>query len=376
MLRRRITVAGLAAIAVSQSWFAAGTVACAEPGALPGAEVPDQIMERILQRQASIPTFYFAWTTTTFVQKDSPDLPLDAEASPPAEDKEVRNVYTMLVEDDKVRFSQDGFAWHSSRGEFVPFEYHGAYVGGVHRDLRGDSGVVRPQSDILGNPKYRPPLLAYRLLDPAVGPARGGGLSLVGEAEHEGHPCAVIEAARFEGTSVYRWFLAQDMDYFVVRAEIEFSSTGSVLAIDLGYEPDAEVGWRLASWTTGGVSLPTASKVTDAWFNRDVPADAFDVYFPPGTMVSDSFLDTEYVVGPEGEHSVVEEPGAPDTMEDFAARVERQTAAARPAPAPKPAPPTVAPPAPGGFPIWVYVAGAAIVLIIAVSVWLRCKRRI
>jgi hypothetical protein len=376
-------------------------MACALALAYPGSRAalsappapPTDEMQRIIERarahQDSAKSFYFAWTATTTVEKGSARWPVNPGVSPPAEDTEVTNAYTLLVGGGKVRFSQKGLAWHSSEGEFVPFEQQGLFSEGVQRNLivSGGYAVIRSRTEILGNPKYGPPFLAYRLLDPVMGPAGSDQLSVVGQAEREGHPCLVAEATRTYpgGNQTYRWWFAQDMDLFVIRAEFVWPDSGSELVTDLEYEPGAEVGWRLSSWTRAGFTPPVSSTVTEAWFNREVPEDAFDLVFPAGTRVHDTLRGVDYVVGAEGEKSGVAEPAPGKTMEQFPQQVERQTGAERPAkpaqparPVPKPDRTQQASPPPtarGGIPAWAYASALVAIILLAALILLRRARR-
>jgi hypothetical protein len=138
-----------------------------------------------------------------------------------------------------------------------------------------------------------------------VAVARSDELTVVGREEINGHPCVVLDGREHFPSgysSPQRWWLAEDMDYAVLRTAHMGGAVPGYSWAEFTYEPDPEVGWRLASWEVGvdPYGSHILNVVEEIEFNADVP-DSLFACFPPGTRVRDGDLDVVYVVGEPSE---------------------------------------------------------------------------
>jgi hypothetical protein len=355
------------------------------------------IVAKVIAREKAVKSFEYTWDMNEMIPKMSYEA-LDrrtGEMTPegPREDTIVKNVCRLMVEDSKYRFQRRGMTWFEGKGEFVPLSEDWSLVDGVWRVFHEEAaaGAISPgqQAPLVQN--LVPLLRAHRLFDPATRGADPEKVRLRGRAERAGHPCVVLEQTDIVGGQYevrHEWWLAEDEDYSVVFME-DSNQEGAIAGQDdLVYEKGPR-GWQAKSWQvvsnwTANVPVTTANVVTEAKLNQPVAEDAFEVKFPPGTRVYDSFAGKEYYVTEGGENAPEEAPGetSAKAMDKFVEDVRKETAQPPKAPAaPKPAPQPVAgahkpaaPPVqavaalPRPLSAWLLVGGGVLVLLIVAAI--------
>ena len=129
-------------------------------------------------------------------------------------------------------------------------------------------------------------------------------IRMAGHAEHNGHPCLVLEKvyrAPPGGSALERYWLAEDQDYSLVQWQVE--NEGKVLCqAVIQYVKHEGLGWLPKSWDValvqpGNVVRSSVNVVTCLTVNEPIEAETCEISFPDGTLVSDRIRDPEYRVG-------------------------------------------------------------------------------
>jgi hypothetical protein len=104
------------------------------------------------------------------------------------------------------------------------------------------------------------------------------------------------------------WFdLGKD---FVLRRSAVRRDRGFVFQLDIHYREEPGIGWVPTGWTQDGAQVMEV-EVLKIEFNTPIPAETFDIVFPPGISVSDQRDDKVYVVEPNGSWRVTHEHQRP-----------------------------------------------------------------
>jgi len=376
----RLTIAGLMILAWPLVFFAAASGR---------SSVPDEgrlaaVVKAVTARQQGVRSCRFTWTARTLAPKASMPLGVYPEATTsdlPLEDTSLEEQYSVLLDGQKLRHDRKGWGWNLSFGRFQRETTSQAYVEGVARSLDNTTGMVTPRLDDVHPVEVSPILDEFRMLDPVLGEAKSQRLRLIGEAEFGGHRCALVEwrDERGEPPLIDDWWLAEDLDYSIVQWQYKAGDERLLVQVgDMKYVKDPEVGWRPKSWTltkfvpVSGIPQTTRCEVTEAVFNQEVLADAFDIVFPPGTRVGNHFGGADYVVGDVAEHSA--SPPRPAQLHPPSAGSAAPERVREQAGPPGPTGRTPAPARKGPLSTWLLVGGGALVLLIVLAIVLARRR--
>jgi hypothetical protein len=375
-------------------WLALAATACFVGGTGPaeGAEPVEAAVARLARFQESARTVQCHWASRELAPAGSLALPEFLEGPQPERERQSEDIVlngqsAIVIDGTNVYHRREGDAWDRSEGR-VPFEQTGVFANGRAAGLySGGVGYVDLTSDSLTATENYPVLFAYRLLDPELGLARRGELRLMSRATFEGVQCLVVEQENVRHHTVDQWWLAEDMDSVPVRWFLLDSEDGDCRAeATMRYARDGGPPWALASWSIrvldrGSLYRQFDAEVTSLTFNEPVAPETFELEFPPGTLVSDRTLQTEYTV--DGAQPALQAPGqAGDGMADFVAAVERDEPGSRPArPRRRAAPigPLAAadqiPARPESGTAWPWLIGAGLVALAAFVAALGVRRR-
>jgi hypothetical protein len=156
------------------------------------------------------------------------------------------------------------------------------------------------QSELLS-----PLMMSVRGLIPGLSPHPASRLTPTDRSETiDGHPCREYTSGPAPERPTRLW-LDPQADYAVRRTRW-LRPDRRTEQFDIRYQTDPGREWLPAGWTwseTGadGKPLRTISgAVTAAKLNEPVPADRFEVVFPPGARVHDQQTGKGYHVGPDG----------------------------------------------------------------------------
>jgi hypothetical protein len=235
-------------------------VICA--GAARAAERADveTIVEQVRARQARIEKVHCEWTAREL--RPARAMPVqDASgkllrfAAPETETTQDQS-FSLVIDGDELSIEVTGTIWCAVEARFEPYEWSAHVADGVSRyydsmDLGGGSVDRLDEVDMLRDPRYEALVMAYRLFDPAFPMADPDWTSVAGAAEHDGHPCAVLqtkERAPDGNNIVLEWWMAEDMQWVPVRYQLAREGGQLIREATLRYEAHEEVGWRLASW--------------------------------------------------------------------------------------------------------------------------------
>jgi hypothetical protein len=124
----------------------------------------------------------------------------------------------------------------------------------------------------------------------------------------DGESCRIMELERPPGAAgnvVVQWWVDPQRDWCVRRHAI-LRDGRPLLQLDIALEPDAQAGWRPATWrsvdlapSTQEVHEACEATVTAFEINPRIPIDEFQFEFPPGTRVR-APGDTHYIVRDDG----------------------------------------------------------------------------
>ena len=360
------------------------------------------LVQKAVAREAGVTSVRCTWSGTKVIPKGSLVLP---DASPegfvrtgmPERDLTGPESGTIVMDGRKVFFdTQDGI-YNAEMRDLSQYGMIGTFVDGRAMQLSSRGrGYVVPDSDVLTMIYFYPLMWAYRLFDPVLGRADPDRLALVGRAEHDGHPCIVVEQETHDG-SLDRWWLSEDQDGCPLLWEYLYAEGKTGTSAAMTYEREGQGPWHLTSWRIevlsrqGALEQSVTATVTEVRLNEPIDPSTFEMTFPPGTPVWNEFDRTEYVVGQNPEPQAAEPSVLSDkAMEGFVEKVEKETGARRPEPratvlrepaepaaAARPAaPPVPALAPPPRMPAWSWVlvgAGGLLLLIVAAITLSRRK---
>ncbi|MFO8008283.1 MAG: hypothetical protein R6V05_11185 [Candidatus Brocadiia bacterium] len=242
------------------------------------------ILDAVAAREAKAQTVRYRWVFNETVNMDayprynSETKRLGYEDGWPAQQRHKQMHYAMVIDGHNAGYQEQGPSLDLMTGGFLPLHRRVAAVDGI---VTGVSSVGSEPATSMG-PPYRglygravidPPLLAHRLLEPSLTfPRHSESPRLGGRGEHDGHPCVILE--RVDGDEhpvIWRWWLAEDRDYCVVKAQPFGVGYGPINEVKLRYTEDPQVGWRLTGWDVwNGSSGGGTAEVLDYEFNQPV----------------------------------------------------------------------------------------------------------
>ncbi|MFO8006230.1 MAG: hypothetical protein R6V05_00685 [Candidatus Brocadiia bacterium] len=260
------------------------------------AEVRDSVepelaeaVQALRSRAGKARTGRYKWVVTRTVQMAThpgwdPD---EKRVTPPPgfseELKKYEEERQFILDGHDVRAEWDGQVLDLTEGQYVPWHETLVCVDGEVNLTDPHYQGTAKLDELVGDPHYVPVLMAHRMFDPVVGVTMPERLSLQGQGEFQGHPCVIAEAPYSDrpNSPRARWWFSENQGYSVIKQETR-SSEGTVMhELHMRYEPDPEVGWRLASWESyqyqSGFSEPasrSSAQVTQALFNEPVSIQA------------------------------------------------------------------------------------------------------
>ncbi|MFO8006686.1 MAG: hypothetical protein R6V05_03025 [Candidatus Brocadiia bacterium] len=216
----------------------------------------------------------------------------DMQGGPPKDTEKQKSV-SIVIDGSRMYAAVGGPTWTAADGGHFFDTQDSLWMleGGTCVSYFGAHEAAVVDANFLRHtvPDVIPVVIAYRMLDPVVGLAQPYELFPVERVTYDGHPCVVMEYRRsmYDTTDSSRYWLAEDMDYSVLRYE------SSARTIHFRYEPAGGGLWRLTSWSAGQpnpVSQTYLSvKEVAVRLNQPVDASLFDwqSQLPAGTNVSD-----------------------------------------------------------------------------------------
>ncbi len=299
-----------------------------------------RIIELVRAREQQVRTVHCTWTVEHLTPKGALNI-LDAGQGGPAggdspqEDTVLQDTVTVIIGGQKLFWSLDAWIFSAITRQFERSQAIAAIVDGKSVCLKegGKQAVVGPPgwftTALLD---FWPVLVAYRMLDPVLGKVKPEDLRVIGRAEHDGHPCVVLEQSRSLGRGPRFWWLAEDQDYCPVQWRTE-RADGTVSGhAALQFEKNEQGLWCLTSWDLqcllgpgGSLVGSQAATVTELRLNEPVAPSVFEITFPPGTRVHDRFSEVDYVVGEKGERPLeVKDTLSDEAMEEFVEKLRRE----------------------------------------------------
>lgn len=229
-----------------------------------------------------------------------------SDAAPP-EDTTVQSEFRMLLGAGRMRYDWRAMLWNFDERAFGQDQSSGAASEAEARDIPlGDRGAsVRQRGDGQTLIEFKPVLYAYRLLDPLSG-VDLGRLRVEGEAVDRGLTCVVLEEEPHTlPNPCERWWLAEAMDYAVVRWQYVGDDEEVLLDCPMGYGDKTEGIWPLRSWDLHErVMSSRTNTVAELSLNEPAEPSEFSVQFPPGTKVFDEIRGLQYTAGGQDDPAV------------------------------------------------------------------------
>ncbi|MFO8006329.1 MAG: hypothetical protein R6V05_01180 [Candidatus Brocadiia bacterium] len=251
----------------------------------------DEIVQEATARQSAVETLRYEWETEETLQVGlvpgwDPTGGVVAPSGQPGGERTLNQRWVLAIEGQRARYQQEGEAFHLQQREPVPVHETGFWANGKLRANYNQQEESVTEEPLWAGLSLRPVLEAYRLFDQEMGPADRDAVTVLRRDQYGGHPCVVVQwlDTRGDGESgtPWHWWLAEDMDYCVVRSQVLTEPGGWVLQeARMSYEPDPDprIGWRLASWEGvwyHGPGQPRASftaRVSEASLNVPVTVE-------------------------------------------------------------------------------------------------------
>lgn len=209
----------------------------------------------------------------------------------------------------KMRYTYDNQTWSVKDGRYVASRYISTFDGSQAKILRPDGspyarhsqGSIRLEKRhedgrVISHLPFR---LLFRALDHDLGPFETESMTVAGQrAFVNGVSC--VELQQHQGRSLLRHWADPARGYVVVRM-LETNNGRPQCQQDISYRPDPEAGWAPENWTSvffksdGRLDRSVRATLTEFRVNPSLPAEEFDIEFPPGTSVWDLKQKTRYI---------------------------------------------------------------------------------
>jgi len=271
------------------------------------------ILRTMAARQARVKTLDCTWTRETVYPENAfPGL---------NQVTRITGTYRVVLSKGDLRLEMQQPIWSLVTHRFTPHERVTVLTGKERRlftPTHGQGSVQkRRREPTLAEPYMAGPILAaYRLAEPAWGLLVQDRARVVRREQVNGHPCVVIEYDKVPGAVLYRYWLAEDMEYCVVRWHGLLHGAPAGPQTMLRYVRDKQIGWRLVSWDAvnfgAGPARPMKNRITQSRVNQPVKPELLNLRFPKGTRVYNDNLRETFVVEDETAKpgsAVGEDPG-------------------------------------------------------------------
>jgi len=239
---------------------------------------------------------------------------------------------TVTIDGARIRF-----AWNRSDGINTLSAFDGQTYRMIdtptssHQYPRGR--VVKALNPDITMMALKPILMEFRLINPAVRAFQLTKFKVVDRnAVLDGHKCVLINDDDTGAANIESMWLDPARDYLVLRNTITNRRTSAESRrLDISYLDEPTVGWVPSGWSLiasrqrGVPFMSITAEVTEFTINDKIPAELFQLTFPPNTMVTDSDGDKHryYIIRSDGTQSAV----AP---EELASKTHEQLLASRP----------------------------------------------
>ncbi|MFO8008453.1 MAG: hypothetical protein R6V05_12040 [Candidatus Brocadiia bacterium] len=296
----------------------------------PGVE---EIVKLVQTQQQQVVSLKYSWAGDVLLPKglhnslyeteEMKPAGTTLEAPQPAEDRSVRESYSLTINGSDIRWDKQGVAWNAPEGGFSAVKRSESLVDGIAYEYNATAvyGGVGGISEVLSRVEIQPLRVAYRLFHPVLGVAEADGVTLLSWEDWNGHRCAVLEYVddSTQKPDRYVFWAAEDLDYSIVRYHHTIEPSPYAVQAEMQYEQDDQIGWRLASWET--VREPSGEifqgVAEDMRINEPIASGDLIVAFPAGTRVADAVRGIEYVVGEGAQPEEVDRLCAAETMREF-----------------------------------------------------------
>lgn len=270
------------------------------------------------RRQNSIHTLHFTWTGTHFRAAGAAEDPFlrQSEAKPMPRADVSHKTQTSLYVDKQGRFRLDseGEVWSSEDWAYVPQTITDVLEGEFARSFHSHSGFARFPGGFIGDRKASPMarvlrcvpiMIVFRPFDRAMSHFDPANLRLTTERGMvDGRSCIVFRQRN--GDYVRSVWVDNARDFVPVRY-VSGPRGRTSIQIDISYSNDPRYGWIPTSWNIalmdahGGIEESWDTRSVKYELNEIIPDSAFQLAFPPGTMVRDSIAKGNYLVLENGE---------------------------------------------------------------------------
>jgi hypothetical protein len=229
------------------------------------------------------------------------------EPSGPPEDAKAKRRTTLTVDGDLMRIERLGQSWIASALALTPSTYISTFDGTLNKSFYQDvnaRGFVsrRDKHGDAGNVYLSPVLRHFRPLSPVFGVFKLDRLKVVStDAVLNDTRCIVLEEPQPDGLRVRKYWVAPEQAMAIIRYEGTFKGHPEVQA-DVTFKHDDKHGWVPHRWHAARfaeherILSSGESVVADFDLNPKVPAQSFELDFPPGTTVSDATARRMYTV--------------------------------------------------------------------------------
>lgn len=299
---RRLTAIGILAGA---GWFLSPTGPAAADEPVPTIET---IVKAWKDRQAKVERARFEFSATRTFHKGATDY-LAAigggkvtDVPNPPQDHRVKGRARLGVDGARLRYAMDMDEWDPVTRALYPEHYEDAFDGEVFRSLRNPQSPASYPVGQIRPAKKSPSATQFSLL-PLLTAVRGDPAGMIAElASYKVSPDTIqvgtrpcVELVRELPARGRRevLYLDRQRGYVLVR-KMTLQNDKPTWQLDVTHSEDRTAGWVPKAWEfvvrspDATVIVGSGSRsVTGYELNPKFPADAFDLKFPPGTVVRD-----------------------------------------------------------------------------------------
>lgn len=294
--------------------------------------------ERVFWPKGSISAFLVAGTTPEELERRG--LASGMGKVMPPKDTIVDFAYRLLLDGEKVRLEYSGQEWAHARQAFRPVQYVSVF-GKEQKScyLEGTGHATWPLGQVCVGPNYRdahlaavqPLMLAYRPLAASMMAVKVLQMSVKGKAVIDGRTCMELTESLLQKGSVMYWWLDPEREFVVLR-RLVMVNRKPFEEIEIRYWEDKAVGWVPHQWRTisynassGKLLCIHEATLEEAVFNGPVEHTAFDITFPPGTVVTDEKTGSSYLIRSDGSRRVIQEDETGMTYEQLRTKVVEES---------------------------------------------------
>jgi peroxiredoxin len=307
--------------------------------ALSPAEIIQEVVKAWTEREAQFRSARFVCDEKRFLARGalqaagSEDPMIHAKGPIPPADVTHEFTRSLLFDRERLRWVDNEPGWYFDHGEFLAGRRDALWDGEVVRQLAthpresfSKQGTIwREGPGFLENVATMPILVNYRPVSCPQGCRRiENDTQRARRAMIDGSSCIVLEGKPNRVGAVCSVWLEPGRGYLVRRWTREWN--GQLLRqTDVFYRQDAVHGWVPCAWNgvernvAGEITRREEATVVEWSLNVDLGPEAFQLEFPPGTLVWDGSVDPQqgrqYFVRADGTERLITRDEAPFVMD-------------------------------------------------------------